>query len=39
MKSNLMMMAAIAAAGMTIVSCSSDNEKVVEEGKSGKAHV
>ena len=39
MKSNLMMMAAIAAAGITIVSCSSDNEKFVEEVKPGKAHV
>ena len=39
MKSKLMMMAAIAAACMTIVSCSSDNEKFVEEVKPGKAHV
>ena len=39
MKSNLMMMAAIAAAGMTMVSCSSDNETLVEDVKPGKAHV
>lgn len=39
MKSNLMMMAAIAAAGMTMVSCSSDNEKFVEDVQPGKAHV
>ena len=39
MKSNLMMMAAVAALGMTIVSCSSDNEKFVEDAQSGKAHV
>ena len=39
MKTKLMMMAAIAAAGMTIVSCSSDNEKFVEEVEPGKAHV
>ena len=39
MKSNLMMMAAIAAMGMTIVSCSSDNETLVEDVKPGKAHV
>ena len=39
MKSNLMMMAAIAAAGMTMVSCSSDNETLVENVKPGKAHV
>ena len=38
MKSNLMMMAAIAAVGMTIVSCSSDNETLVENVKPGKAH-
>ena len=34
-----MMMAAIAAVGMTIVSCSSDNEKFVEDSQPGKAHV
>ena len=34
-----MMMAAIAAAGMTIVSCSSDNENMVEDVQPGKAHV
>ena len=34
-----MMMAAIAAVGMTLVSCSSDNENVVEDVKPGKAHV
>lgn len=40
MKSNLMMIAAIAAAGMTIVSCSSDNENIVEDVlPTGKAHV
>ena len=39
MKSKLMMMAAIAAVGMTIVSCSSDNEKFVEDVQPGKAHV
>lgn len=39
MKTNLMMMAAIAAVGMTIVSCSSDNENMVEDVKPGKAHV
>lgn len=39
MKSNLMMMAAIAAVGMTIASCSSDNETFVENVKPGKAHV
>lgn len=39
MKTNLMMMAAIAAMGMTVVSCSSDNENVVEDVKPGKAHV
>lgn len=39
MKSNLMMMAAIAAVGMTLVSCSSDNESLVEDAKPGKAHV
>ena len=39
MKSNLMMMAAIAALGMTVVSCSSDNENMVEDAQPGKAHV
>ena len=39
MKSNLMMMAAIAALGMTCVSCSSDNENLVGNEKPGKAHV
>ena len=39
MKTNLKMMAAIAAVGMTIVSCSSDNESLVEDVKPGKAHV
>lgn len=39
MKSKLMMMAAVAALGMTIVSCSSDNENMVEDVKPGKAHV
>ena len=39
MKTNLMMMAAIAAVGMTLVSCSSDNENLVEDGQPGKAHV
>ena len=39
MKTKLMMMAAIAAVGMTIVSCSSDNEKFVEDSQPGKAHV
>ena len=39
MKTNLMMMAAIAAVGMTLVSCSSDNENMVEDVKPGKAHV
>ena len=39
MKTNLMMMAAIAAVGMTLVSCSSDNESLVEDVKPGKAHV
>ena len=32
-------MAAIAALGMTLVSCSSDNESLVEDVKPGKAHV
>ena len=39
MKTNLMMMAAIAAVGMTIVSCSSDNENMVDNAQPGKAHV
>ena len=39
MKTKLMMMAAIAALGMTIISCSSDNETLVEDVKPGKAHV
>ena len=39
MKTKLMMMAAVAALGMTIVSCSSDNENLVEDGQPGKAHV
>ena len=39
MKTKLMMMAAIAAVGMTLVSCSSDNENLVEDGQPGKAHV
>ena len=39
MKTKLMMMAAIAAVGMTLVSCSSDNESLVEDVKPGKAHV
>ena len=39
MKSKLMMMAAIAALGMTIVSCSSDNEKFSDDVQPGKAHV
>ena len=39
MKTNLKMMAAIAAMGMTLVSCSSDNEILVENVKPGKAHV
>lgn len=34
-----LMMAAIAAVGMTIVSCGSDNENLVEDVKPGKAHV
>ena len=38
MKSKLMM-AAIAAVGMTIVSCSSDNENLVDNAQPGKAHV
>ena len=39
MKCKLMMMAAIAAVGMTLVSCSSDNERLVEDAQTGKAHV
>lgn len=39
MKSKLTMMAAIAAVGMTLVSCSGDNENMVEDVKPGKAHV
>ena len=39
MKTKLMMMAAVAALGMTVVSCSSDNESLVEDVKPGKAHV
>ena len=39
MKTKLMMMAAIAAVGMTLVSCSSDNESLVEDVKPEKAHV
>ena len=38
MRTNLIM-AAIAAVGMTIVSCSSDNENMVEDVKPGKAYV
>ena len=38
MKTSLMI-AAIAAVGMTLVSCSSDNENFVEDVKPGKAHV
>lgn len=34
-----MMMAAVAALGMTLVSCSSNNENMVEDVKPGKAHV
>ena len=34
-----LMMAAMAAASMTVVSCSSDNENFVEDVKPGKAHV
>ena len=39
MKSKLMTMAAVAALGMTLVSCSSDNENMVEDVQPGKAHV
>lgn len=38
MKTNLMM-AVVAAVGMTIVSCGSDNENLVEDVKPGKTHV
>lgn len=38
MRTNLMM-AAVAAVGMAFVSCSSDNENVVEDIQTGKAHV
>ena len=38
MRTNLMM-AAIAAVGMTLVSCSSDNETFAEDVNPGKAHV
>lgn len=39
MKTNLKMMAAIAAVSMTIVSCGSGNENLVEDVKQGKARV
>ena len=39
MKTKLMMIAAVAAVGMTLGSCSSDNENVVEDVKPCKAHV
>ena len=39
MKSNLMMMSAIAALGMTFVSCNSDNENLVEDVKPIQTHV
>ena len=39
MKTKLMMMAAMAALGMTVVSCSSDDETLVGDVKPGKAHV
>ena len=39
MKSKLTMMAAVAALGMTVVSCSSDNENMVDNAQPGKAHV
>ena len=39
MKTKLMMVAAIAAVGMTIVSCSRDNENMVDNAQPGKAHV
>lgn len=38
MKTNLMM-AAVAAVGMTFVSCSSDNENFADSEKQGRAHV
>lgn len=38
MRTNLMM-ATIAAVGMTIFSCGSDKENLVEDVKPGKAHV
>ena len=38
MRTNLMM-AVVAAVGMTIVSCGSDNENLVEDVKPGKTHV
>lgn len=34
-----MMMAAVATVGMTLASCSSDNENMVEDVQPGKAHV
>lgn len=34
-----LLMAAVAAVGMTFVSCSSDNENFVEDANPGKAHV
>ena len=39
MKTNLMMMAAVAAVGMTLVSCSSDTENFVEDVKTSKTNV
>ena len=39
MKCKLMMMAAVAAFGITIVSCSSDNENMVKVVQPCKAHV
>ena len=39
MKTKLMMMVAIAAVGMTLVSCSGDNENMVDNAQPGKAHV
>lgn len=39
MRTNLKMMAVIAAVGMTIFSCGSDNENFVKDVKPGKAHV
>jgi hypothetical protein len=35
MRTNLKMMAAIAVVGMTIISCGSDNENLVEDVVSG----